>query len=362
MYAIASKMKKIGITLLAAAFVASSVGSVSAQTPYTDAANKALAWMKTQQQADGSFAGFGAGSTIDAVLAIIAARQDPSTYVKGGNTPITFLESKAAELSKTPGGAGKLLIMAETLNMDGRSFGGLNLLDEINKSYDAQSGRYGPDVIGHAFNILGLAAAGQTVPPEAIAFIERSQNEDGGWSFSGETGPGKADTNTTSVVLQALVAAGTKSEMVMKNAMTYLASQQNEDGGFPFQKGGEFGSDSDVNSTAYVVQAALVLGDTDMAEEGLDFILSMQKPSGAFQWMASEPDESAGATYQAIPVLFSATLVSPLGSAVYEGSPAAEPGMPRTGWGDVSPIAALAALGALALGAGIVSRRRATAR
>jgi hypothetical protein len=362
MYAVSSKLKKIGITLLATAFVMSHAGTVSAQTRYTDAANKALVWMKTQQQAEGSFAGFGAGSTIDAVLAIIAARQDPSTYVKGGNTPITFLESKAAELSTAPGGAGKLLLMAETLNMDGRSFGGVNLLDVINKSYNAQSGQYGPDMIGHAFNILGLASAGQAVPPEAITFIERSQNGDGGWSFSGEAGPGKADTNTTSVVLQALVAAGTKSEMVMKKAMTYLASQQNEDGGFPFQKGGEFGSDSDVNSTAYVVQAALVFGDTDMAEVGLDFILSMQKPSGAFQWMATEPDDNAGATYQAIPVLFSATLVSPLGAAVYEGSPAVEPGMPRTGWGDASPIAALAALGVLAISVGIVSRRRATAR
>ncbi len=99
-----------------------------------------------------------------------------------------------------------------------------------------------------------------------------------------------------------------------------------------------------------------------MATEGLDFIVSLQKPSGAFQWMKSEPDDNPGSTYQAIPALLGATLVSPLGGVVSENPPSVEPGMPTTGRTDHSPIAAIAALASLAIGAGLIARRSAATR
>jgi hypothetical protein len=351
----------MAVVLLALCVISPSTASFAA-TPYTDAANKALGWVKTQQQPDGSFAGLGAGSTIDAVLAIIAAGHDPATYTQGGNTPITFLESKAAELSKAPGGAGKLLLLAATLGMDGTSFGGVNLVNLINGTYNAQTGQYGPDVIGHAFSMLGLSAAGQAVPPQAVVFLESAQGPEGGWAFSGDTGPGKADTNTTAVVLQALVAQSRNADTLISKAVAYLTTQQNPDGGFPFQQGSEYGSDSDVNSTSYVVQAAIAVGESDMATEGLDFIVSLQKPSGAFQWMRSDPEDNPGATYQAISALLGATLALPRPGVVSENPPSVEPGMPTTGHTDNSPIAALAALASLAIGAGLIARRNAISR
>jgi prenyltransferase beta subunit len=364
MFPVTSKLRKWSAASLASLMILVTLaGTASAQT-YPEAASKGLAWMKTQQQPDGSFVGFGAGSTMDAVLAIVAAGQDPATFTQGGNTPISFLESKAADIVKAPGGAGKLLYVVETLGMDGRSFGGTSLVDSINSTYNASTGQYGPDVIGHAYSILGLAAAGESIPDNAIAFLDSMQTPENGWSFSGEKGPGAADTNTTSVVMQVYAALGVDDQShqhVLRAAWLYLMSQQNADGGFPYQQGGEFGSESDVNSTSYVIQALLSVGGTDDAVKPMQYLLSLQKPNGAFQWKQSEPDDNAGATYQAVSALLGATLAAP-GGAKSPPNPAPQPGMPRTGNSDAAPIVAFVALSALALGTSIITRRKVAAR
>ena len=329
---------------------------------HTEEARKALDWMRSQQQPDGSFPGFGAGSTVDAVLAIIAAGMDPDdSFIKNGRNPVDFLETKAKEIAATPGGAGKLLIVVATLKEDFRSFGGVNLLEAIGSNYPSE-GHYGKDAIGHAFAMLGLYAAGQPIPPKAVDYLKSAQTPEGGWAFSGDTKAGGADTNTTAVVVQALVAAGvSETDPMLEKAGEYLLSQENaSDGGFPYQQGGEFGSDSDVNSTAYVSQALRYLGE----RRGIGFILSMQKPNGAFRWMASEQDDNPGATYQAIPAILGATLVEPKGALAQIERPTGSitPGMPTTGGGDALPVlAGIAGLALAALGAGAMMRRR-TAR
>jgi hypothetical protein len=324
--------------------------------------------MKTQQQPDGSFAGFGAGSTADAVLAIVAAGRDPGSYQQGGNTPVTFLRSKASDLAKTAGGAGKLLVTLRALGMDGRQFGGVDLVQSSQATESVSvTGQYGPDLIGHAFAVLGLRAAGEQVPPAAIERIKSTQTASGGWAFTGDTAEGSADTNTTAVVLQALVAAGAAaSEAPLTNrGVEYLLSQQNTDGGWPYQKGGEFGSDSDANSTSYVVQAMAALGNAESAEQGRRFLLTLQTQSGAFQYTASEAADNAGATYQAVHALLGATLVDPVAAPapVPPATPIGEelqPGMPRTGAALVLPVIGLL-LSVLVLGGGIAARRRASA-
>jgi LPXTG-motif cell wall-anchored protein len=166
------------------------------------------------------------------------------------------------------------------------------------------------------------------------------------------------------VVIQAYLAVGAQDQAhqrILRTAWTNLMSQQNPDGGFPYQKGGQGGSDSDVNSTAYVAQALLALGGTEDARKPLQFIISMQKPSGAFQWMQSEPDENTGATYQAIPALIGATLVVPA-KWMTPNQPVGFPGMPTTGSAIDNLLGALAGTAALALGVGVLARRKAAAR
>ena len=366
MSTMATRFRKIGaVTMSALCVIGMLGGSALAQSRYESQAKSALTWMRSQQQPDGSFAGFGAGSTVDAALAIIAAGESPSAYSIGGNTPVTFLESKVVDLTKTPGSAGKLLVLAASLNSGSGTFGGVDLINVINSSYDAGTGHYGKDAIGHAFAMLGLHAAGQQIPAAAIAFLKSVQTPEGGWAFSGDTAAGAADTNTTAVVLQALAIVGaTKTEPdVIKKAVTYLSSQQNADGGFPYQKVGGPDSESDVNSTAYVAQALLTTSNTTMADQALAFIVSVQKPNGAFQWKKSEPDDNAGATYQAVPALLGASLAFP--NPTLAADPTASqpvPGMPTTGSPVADLLGALAGMAALALGVGVIARRKALVR
>jgi prenyltransferase beta subunit len=365
MSTLATRLKKIGALSMSVLCVLGTFhASAAAQGKYQGQAALALNWMKTQQQPDGSFAGFGAGSTVDAVLAIMAAGESPSAFSNGGNTPVTFLESKVSDLTKTPGSAGKLLIVAANLN-DSSTFGGVDLAAVINSSYDPGTGHYGQDALGHAFAMLGLHAAGQNIPPAAVEYLKGTQTLEGGWAFTGDTAPGAADTNTTAVVIQALQAAGAANTQpdLLKKAVTYIVSQQNADGGFPYQKVGGPDSESDVNSSSYVAQAMLSLGNTTIADQTLAFIASLQKPDGAFQWKQSEPDDNAGATYQAVPALLQTTLVTPLPGAPSQGGASSPvPGMPTTGSPVADLLGALAAVAALALGAGVLARRSATAR
>lgn len=353
-----------GIAALSVLFAsAAPILAAPQAAPYTDAANKALTWIKTQQQPDGSFTGFGAGSTIDAVLGIVAAGGDLAPYTQGSNTPVTFLESKASGLAATPGGAGKLLVAVDAIGQNAKSFGGLDLVSAIKATYNiSATGQYGPDALGSAFAILGLQAADETVPAEAIARLKSLQGPEGGWAFSGDTAAGAADTNTTAVVIQAMAAVGadkTETETIRK-AVAYLVAQQNKDGGWPYQQGSEFGSESDVNSTSYVIQGLLAIGDTAKAAEGQTWIASLQNPSGAFPFMKSDPTDNAGATYQAIPALLGGTFVHPAVATPVATPPGAPsgPGMPITGAGfERGFLAALVILASIMSATGLVIRR-----
>ena len=82
--------RALGLLALALALLAGSLAPAAAQTANTEAADRALAWIKGQQQADGSFPGFGAGSTADAIFAIAARGQSMADYTTGGKSPLDF--------------------------------------------------------------------------------------------------------------------------------------------------------------------------------------------------------------------------------------------------------------------------------
>lgn len=366
MFSPAISLRKIGAVSVAALLAAGTLSTgVSAQADYRGAANSAVSWLKTQQQPDGSFQGFGVGSTVDAGLALVAAGENPAEFAQGNATAWSFLQSKAADLAKTPGSAGKTLILLGAMKMNGE-LGGVNLVNTVVNSYDPATGHYGKDVIGHAFAMLGLRALGKDVPAKAVDFLKSTQTPEGGWAFSGDTAAGGADTNTTAVVIQALVAAGAyKTEgygTVIKKAVSFLDSQQNADGGFPYQKNDPQSNESDVNSTAYVSQAMYILRNYTTADAANAFIAGLQKQNGAFQWKKSEAADNAGATYQAVPALLHATLAMPVPKSAAGGQAGTVPGMPSTGSPADGLLTAVAALAAILTGAGVLVRRKAAAR
>ena len=329
-------------------------------------AARALAWMRTQQQPDGGFPGFGAGSTADAVYAIVAAGDRPAAFVSGGNTPYAFLAAKATDLAKTPGGAAKVLLAlyAGELGPGGvHSFGGVDLLQAITSKLDPATGHYGADVTGHALAILAQRAVGAPIDPRAVDWLVSAQGPEGGWAFGGDKSPGAADTNTTALVLQALAVSGpAANQAAVTHALAYLHGQQNADGGFPYAQSDPNGSASDANSTASVVLGLTALCQdpagaawTKGGHSAVAALAAFQNASGAFRYQTAQPDDNAGATYQATQALIEAPLpgLTPGGGCAFT-TPA--PGMPATGqpqW----PLLPVGAGLALAV-AGLVLRRR----
>jgi hypothetical protein len=248
---------------MGAATLAFAIGSSTASTQ-VDPGSRAIEYLQTQQSAaNGSIP---VGSSTDSVseeyaIGAAAAGYDPKALRHGsGPSVMNYLSTHAASACATAGGCGLLIQAVVAAHLNPGSFGGVNLLTTLKGMYTA--GVYGD---GEAFTeslaIQGLVAAGQTVPTAAVHHLVAAQDSDGGWDFllirddpNGSTNFDTSDTNSTAMVLMALNAAGTRSRNT--SALAWLHTQQDGDGGFPYQAG----AGSDPDSTALVLQALLATG------------------------------------------------------------------------------------------------------
>ncbi len=309
------RMTVTGLMLVALclSFVAA---PVSAQDNKASVEN-AITWLQGQQQPDGGFAGFSGasdpGATVDAIFAMVAAQslgvsadtEAAMKYLESGDIALVYAQTSA-------GSAAKLALALVATGNDPHDFNGVNPMSIV--EVGAGLGMIGLGPYDHAYGIQALVATGTPVPELAIDTARDSQIEDGSWAFDGTMTAGAGDTNTTAMMVQALVAAGVTSELVT-NATDYLVSTQNEDGGFPYQPGAE----SDANSTALVIQAMIAANEENHADalaNAQKALAGMQNESGAFYYMASTPDDNAYATVQAIPALVGVAFPLPVAMPV----------------------------------------------
>lgn len=359
------------IALLALSLLAAFAAAVTFALPEREAALRGVEYIRTTQQADGGFGGFGPGQTMDAIFAIRSAGIDPNSFVKEGKTPADFLRTHAPAVDR-PGLAAKFVLGAKALGLNPRNVDGTDLVAVILNAYDAGSGRFASDDFNHSLSIIGLAATGTGVPSGAVASLRSRQLPDGGWGF-GNT----SDPDSTAIALQALLAAGVPvGDGSVQAALAYFRSTQAADGGWGFDPAA-----SNVNSTAFVVQALLAAGEdpegpryTKGSANPIRFLLSQQRPDGSF--VGYDP---AFATNQVVPALMGRTYVNAPDTPIVQATPSPTPGagatptptrtptpvVARTGTGtaassDGSP-AFLAALGSLLFlggGAVLLQRRR----
>lgn len=282
-------------------------GTSASGTPLQSAA----AWLATQQQPSGGFKGLTGktdpGTTADAVVALAAAGENPVQGTAGKHTAIEYLTDQAPAYATSEAGAVKLLQAAAAAGANPRSFGGVDLITAVQRGYQYGSGMFDKQLYIHADAILALAAAGVTVPQPALQALVKTQGSDGGWAFTGSTQPGQADSNTTAVVLQALVATHSATPKLTDAALRYLRTTQTKDGAFAYQppaKGTPFASDA--NSTAIVVQAIIAAGQDPNSSQwhhALDALRKFQNADGALRYQQSTPADNLLATLQAIPAL-----------------------------------------------------------
>jgi hypothetical protein len=329
----------------------------------------ALDYLKTQQNVDGGF-GSGlspestAGSTADAVLAIVAAGGDVLQFEQNGNTPLDYLAYRSEDL-ETGGDLAKVLMAVVAAGEDPRNFADVDLVLRLEQLI-ADSGKIGSEAdtfYAHCLGVLALSSVSRPVPAASLDLIKAGQIADGSWAWNGEPLEGTGDTNSTAVAVQALIAGGEdETSDIIQQALAYLKGVQNDDGGFPYQKPSDYGTDTDANSTAVVIQAILAAGQDPAGTEWAvaegrtpqDALLQLQNESGAFAWQAAMPDDNLLSTLQALP----AVAGKPFPLVVIQVAEREVLTLPATG-GPALALAPLLALAGLALlGGGRALARR----
>lgn len=226
------------------------------------------------------------GPTLDRALARIAA-DGPASITRAGH-------------------AGRIVMALVATGHDPHRFGGYDYVARITASYQPASGAYDNGVYANALAVLGLQAAGEAVPAQAITYLRANQCASGGFAHQ----PGclnPPDVDTTSMVLSVLAAAGiAPDDLTRRNARDWLLRAQNRSGGFGLQPG-----DADnANSTGLALSVVRALGEDPASApwargnaDPATALLRLQLASGAFTYVASDPKPNDYATVQALPGL-----------------------------------------------------------
>jgi len=255
--------------------------AAAAAVDHSDEISKALGYISAQQNEDGGIPWFAAdsdvGVTARGVLALAATGRPASwmAHPTSGKTMVDFLAANGVtythEVTATtsaylkPAEAGLLLAAISAANEDPISFGGMDLIAQLNDTYNPATGAYSTTYqaasdLNQAWAILGLAAAGQSVPVTATAYLEGLQATDGTWAAYG-----MSDPDTTGLAIVALIGSGNvqPTDPSIQKALDYFRGSQLPSGGWrPW-----WDTDpANANTTGWVIQALVAAGYTPATE------------------------------------------------------------------------------------------------
>jgi hypothetical protein len=261
-----------------------------------------LAWLEARQTITGDFGGMSA--SVETMLAIGANALPASTWqrtVPPGFSLENYAAANGATFSRAGAGAAGKLATALAASESCLPAGAVT----PSYFYSPTLGAYSSQSGANAWAILGALSLSETVPAAAVDTLAAAAAAEGGWEWAPGWG---ADTNSTALAIQALVAAQVPvTSPVIVAGLAFLATAQGDDGGFAYAPGP--GAGSDANSTAYVVQALIAAGEdpagvrwTANGLSGLDYLTARRQPDGSTEWQAGTGSNQF-ATQQAIPAL-----------------------------------------------------------
>lgn len=323
-------LRRVTVPLVAALIVSIPAAARAAPLTDRDRAERGIAYLVSQQRPSGAIFGFSPiGSTADAVLAFVSAGvgRDQMKHA------VAYLRHQVELGHVTDIGLEAKVVLAVTASgRDAQGFGGTNLVKAIRTQLD-QHGHYGTSaVFDDALAVLAIGSAGLHPAARAGAWLLSAQCPDGGWAYDApydsgtddahcHSGPSDffdADSNTTSYVMQALVAMGDTGWGADPFGF-FDSVRDTVDGGWSYAA--SFLS-TDTNSTALVIQAYVADG-VALPSGALKGLRSLQyRACGAWAYAhdgGTLGDPDIGATIGAVPGLLRDPL--PLGGKVTRGVP-----------------------------------------
>jgi hypothetical protein len=277
-------------------------------------------YLRSEQQSDGSFAGFGGEWALSALAAAKVAPADV-TSGPGGTDARTWYQGLVGEPESWPGYSEAPVTEYEDAALAAYAAGidparvsvRQNLLARVVARYDtAAPGYYGsPGAFsGTVFALLALedtnTTSKQRIPrallDESVEVLRRNQHTDGGWTYQRAEGneairDAAGEPDETGAAIAALCGAGVSTEdPAIAHALEYLRADLGASGDFE----SPYGPNTD--STAWAVEGldACGIGAQDAqftiasGKTPIDFLISQQRSGGGF---AYEPEETEANLY-----------------------------------------------------------------
>jgi len=317
----------LALALAAMAAWAGSANAYVSAAQAEDAALRGANWFRANQEASGSL---GTDWAMTALGAAGINSADVSTSLADPSAQDFYLDEWQAS---GPGGAGT---DAERGILAGVS-GGIqpsrlstaadatksNLVARIAELFDGtqvgEPGLLNDDIFG----VLALHQAGapQVMLQRIIDYLRTKQLADGGWSWNASPGA-TADTDMTGSVVAAFCAAGVgPGDPDLDQAIALLHSLQDPATGGFIAPPESFGIGVNTDTTSWVTSGLIQCGidpqgpewTTAQGKTPLDYLVSLQRPDGHFDWTA----EFAGGAFETF------DSVRPLGGAGFSTEPPA---------------------------------------
>jgi hypothetical protein len=313
----------MGVTVVVVATAL--VAGARAEKPsgrYQGTLDRLVAFLQRDQNEDGGFGGeagaessplFSAWTALALAAAGVNPHDQKNKTEPGAKDVYTYLAEQAEEgreLSVTTDFERNLMVV-NTAEVPPRALGGVDLVEGVLAGRIAESGAFSHEAHGSVpgmndtiFAILALAPIKQPAIEgdvrEAAEWVIEEQNADGSWPAycpksvcmsGGQEPPG--DTDMTGAGLEALNAAGMHDTEAQTRALAYLHEAQLPDGGWPQQLHDEGEQESNVGSTAWVVQGIWAAGGNPETwvidgNEPLGYMASLQQPDGHIRYKKSQ--------------------------------------------------------------------------
>jgi hypothetical protein len=320
-------MCAVALTTMAMAGLASNASAYVTPAQAEHAVERGAGWFETGQQASGDL---GSDWAMTALAAAGINAADARTSLADPSAQDFYLDEWQAS------GAGGAGTDAERGILAGVA-GGIqtsrlstaadatrsNLVARVAELFDGtqigEAGLLNDDIFG----VLALHQAG--APPEllreVVDYLRTRQLPNGGWSWNASPGA-PADTDMTGSVVAAFCAAGVGvGDPDLEQALSLLHSLQDPASGGFIAPPESFGVGLNTDTTSWVVSGLVQCGidpqgpewTTAQGRTPLDYLVSMQRPDGHFDWT----DEYGGGAFETY------SSVRPLAGVAFSSAPPA---------------------------------------